>query len=64
MPEPGRCERAFCVGLLRHLVSEILSELHDFRSAPGIHPALRERVVSVGRATADRDLVLLVTGDV
>ena len=47
-----------------YLVSEILSELHDFRSAPGIHPALRERVVSVGRATADRDLVLMETGDV
>ena len=32
-----------------YLVSEILSELHDFRSAPEIHPALRERGGSVGR---------------
>ena len=47
-----------------YLVSEILSELHDFRSAPGIHPVLRERGGSVGLATADRDLVLLETGDV
>jgi hypothetical protein len=46
-----------------YLVSEILSELHDFRSAPGIHPVLRERGGSVGLATADRDLVLLETGE-
>ena len=46
------------------LVSEILSELHDFRSAPGIHPALRERGGGVGLATVDRDLVLMETGDV
>jgi Fur family transcriptional regulator, ferric uptake regulator len=48
-----------------YLVSEILSELHDFRSAPEIHPALRERGGSVGLGTAARDLVLMVeTGDV
>jgi len=47
-----------------YLVSEILSELHDFRSASGIHPVLRERGGSVGLATADQYLVLLETGDV
>jgi len=52
-----------CSGI--YLVSEILSELHDFGSVPEIHPALRERRGSVGLATADRDLVLMVeTGDV
>jgi Fur family ferric uptake transcriptional regulator len=47
-----------------YLVSEILSELHDFRSASGIRPVLRERGGSVGLATADQYLVLLETGDV
>ena len=52
-----------CSGI--YLVSEILSKLHDFGSVPEIHPALRERGGSVGLATADRDLVLMVeTGDV
>jgi Fur family ferric uptake transcriptional regulator len=52
-----------CAGI--YLVSEILSELYDFGSVPQIHPALRERGGSVGLATSDRDLVLMVeTGDV
>jgi hypothetical protein len=52
-----------CSGI--YLVSEILSELHDFGRVPEIHPALRERGGSVGLATADGDLVLMVeTGDV
>ena len=31
-----------------YLVSEILSELHDFRSVPGIHPALLSEVAASG----------------
>jgi Fur family ferric uptake transcriptional regulator len=52
-----------CSGI--YLVSEVLSELHDFGRVPEFHPALRERGGSVGLTTADRDLVLMVeTGDV
>jgi Fur family ferric uptake transcriptional regulator len=49
----------------RLAVAELLSGLHDFRSAQEIHEALRARGTSVGLTTVYRSLALMVeVGDV
>lgn len=61
----GQGDRAPRATRQRQAVAQLLSRLHDFRSAQEIHAALRRSGESIGLATVYRNLALMVeTGDV